>query len=355
MLRMGKIFLNVTKKENHTTQFGGRLSKDININKKINSNMRKIIILVVVTILFSCSSNDDSNASNCKDKPSLQTFNATNIIGHKAIISGKVEPPTCENIYVSSKGFVYSKTSNPTILNDKVWFDTNETEISLEISNLELNQTYYVRSYLTDNIDTYYGNQISFETNTNGLTYIPDSIFERELINLGYDDIFDKYVITSNITDVSGLILDNLGISDLTGIEDFSSLWKLHLNNNNLSSIDLTKNTALQYLEINNNSLNSIDLTQNVNLWLLYCHTNNLTSLDLSNQPNLLILWAVDNNLEFVNISNGHNNIIHEVLLFGNHPNLCVQIDQGFNPPPCNAPENYWCIDETAHYSFHCG
>lgn len=354
MLRMGKVFLNVTKKEYHTTQFGGKLSKDINIHNKIYLNMKKTITLVLVTILFSCSNNDDSNDSNCKDKPSLQTFNATNVIGHKAIINGKIEPPTCEDIYVSSKGFVYSKTPNPTILNDLIWFDSNETEISLEISNLELNQTYYVRTFLSDYVDTYYGNQISFETNTNGLTYIPDDAFEIKLIELGYDDRFDNYVITRNITEVTGLVLNNLGISDLTGIEDFTSLWKLDINNNNLSSIDLTKNIALQYLEINYNELYSLDLTQNINLWLLRCIGNNLTNLNLSNQPNFLILNGNSNNLEFVNLANGNNINMHTVLLnVGNASNLCVQIDNGFTPPSCNGPDG-WCISETAHYSFNC-
>ena len=47
-------------------------------------------------------------------------------------------------------------------------------------------------------------------------TYIPDDNFEQAIIDLGFDDILDDYVLTSNINEVGGLGLISKNISDLT-------------------------------------------------------------------------------------------------------------------------------------------
>ena len=54
------------------------------------------------------------------------------------------------------------------------------------------------------------------------LTYVPDDNFEQKLINLGYDDVLDDYVITANINTVEELDVNDENISDLTGIEDLA-------------------------------------------------------------------------------------------------------------------------------------
>ena len=42
---------------------------------------------------------------------------------------------------------------------------------------------------------------------TSQYTLIPDSIFEQELINLGYDTIHDGQVLTANISSIDSLYL----------------------------------------------------------------------------------------------------------------------------------------------------
>ena len=76
-------------------------------------------------------------------------------------------------------------------------------------------------------------------------TYIPDDNFEQAIIDLGFDDILDDYVLTSNINEVGGLGLISKNISDLTGIEGFRDLLNLDLSGNNLSfaSTLMVKNT----------------------------------------------------------------------------------------------------------------
>ncbi|MBN4051910.1 PKD domain-containing protein [Cytophagaceae bacterium AH-315-L13] len=92
---------------------------------------------------------------------------------------------------------------------------------------------------------------------------------------------------------------DGRNISDLTGIEYFTNIYKLECSNNNLSSLpDLS--TELYYLLCTGNNLDSLpNLSNNIKLINLICYNNNLTSIpDLSANVNLQNLWCQDNDLD---------------------------------------------------------
>ena len=72
----------------------------------------------------------------------------------------------------------------------------------------------------------------------------------------------DDSVFTSSIDTLGYLNINNLSISELIGIEDF---------------------TALTYLDCNYNQLISLDVSQNTDLLTLYCQFNQIISLDVSN------------------------------------------------------------------------
>ena len=57
-----------------------------------------------------------------------------------------------------------------------------------------------------------------------GLTYIPDSVFEAELISMGYDNQLDNYVITSNLDQITafGIEATNLGMD-----ENGDNIWTI--------------------------------------------------------------------------------------------------------------------------------
>ncbi|MBT5089494.1 MAG: hypothetical protein HOM24_00270, partial [Flavobacteriales bacterium] len=129
------------------------------------------------------------------------------------------------------------------------------------------------------------------------LTFIPDDWFEQALINLGYDDVLDDSVLTSNINTVTHLNLSpyapgaaHLPIDDLTGIEDFISLIDLDCRGNDLNNIDLSQNSALTILNCSGNYLSSLDLSFNSGLTYLDCSGNKLPSLDLIHQTALTYL-----------------------------------------------------------------
>ena len=111
-------------------------------------------------------------------------------------------------------------------------------------------------------------------------TYVPDNNFEQALIDLGYDNIIDNYVLTNNINTIISLDIGYLSIYDLIGIEDFTALEILLFNNNELTQVDLSQNINLKELKCYNNQLTELDVSQNTLLEHLGCAGNQLTELN---------------------------------------------------------------------------
>ena len=103
-------------------------------------------------------------------------------------------------------------------------------------------------------------------------TYVPDDNFEQALIDQGYDDVLDDYVLTVNISTVIYLNVAGYNVSDLTGIEGFTALTNLICYENQLTSLDVSANTALTYLAVHDNQLTSLDVSNNTALTQLYCN-----------------------------------------------------------------------------------
>ena len=220
-------------------------------------------------------------------------------------------------------------------------------------------------------------------------TYVPDDNFEAylEANGMGNGIANDDSVNTSNISSVTHLWVNNESISDLTGIEEFSSLEHLSAQDNNLTYIDLSNNLFLEVLEIHNNNLPSldffgqdllrldcsnnqitnllldsmslttlniggnpitnfdatlhpdletlhiygtyiysIDLSQNPNLEFLSISGENLFSLDLSNNSQLTFFDSWGNSFYYLDVRNGNNHNMSFVI--GDAYNLtCINVD----------------------------
>jgi len=83
------------------------------------------------------------------------------------------------------------------------------------------------------------------------ITLIPDTNFEKALIDLGYDSgVPDGGIPTSNISYITSLNVFNKNIGDLTGIEDFTILQELLCDKNQLTTLNISQNTGLIKLEL---------------------------------------------------------------------------------------------------------
>ncbi|WP_130733787.1 T9SS type A sorting domain-containing protein [Flavobacterium sp. J27] len=208
-------------------------------------------------------------------------------------------------------------------------------------------------------------------------TYIPDNGFEQLLIDLSVDfGPLDNYVPTANIAGLEDLyIVSNYNISDLTGLEDFASIEALYINNNpittidlsgnpilydvsltnlNLTSINLSNNSILGFLDLTNNSLTNLDLSSLTNLQYLNLEGNSITDLDLSSKTSLTTLNVKNNSLISLNVKSG-NNIILTTFDASNNPSLtCIEVDNDSNATAGVGNYASWIKDATASYSVNC-
>ena len=148
-----------------------------------------------------------------------------------------------------------------------------------------------------------------FISNISGqTTLIPDLNFEQALIdlNIDSDNTINQSVATDDISGITNLAIYNKGIADLTGIQDFISLTQLNCGSNQVTSIDLSQNIALEKLYCANNTLlTSIDVSLNTALWLLNIANSQISDIDLSN--NLALKEFSCQNSEFSSIDASNN------------------------------------------------
>ncbi|TYA74188.1 T9SS type B sorting domain-containing protein [Seonamhaeicola marinus] len=153
----------------------------------------------------------------------------------------------------------------------------------------------------------------SFSQNTS----VPDDNFEMylethdanlALVTIGDpnslgDGLMNDIVPTSKINTLQNLDIENLNISDLSGIEDFIELQIFNCKENQLTNVDLSNNVKLIHLYIEGNQLLDLDISNSPDLLILWCFNNQLTNLDLTQNISLLSLRCDNNNLTNLDVS----------------------------------------------------
>ena len=159
----------------------------------------------------------------------------------------------------------------------------------------------------------------------------PDENFRKWLLAQSYGK--DAVITDAEMANINKILARACGIKDLTGIEYFTELTELYVDNyegapvenwNQITSVDLSHNTKLKKFYIDYNQLQSLDLSQNLALWVLSvsnnalaqlnvssneilqnlsCNDNQLTSLDVTNNPNLGILSCSGNKLTTLDLT----------------------------------------------------
>ncbi len=134
---------------------------------------------------------------------------------------------------------------------------------------------------------------------------IPDANFKAYLVgNTAINTNSDTEIQISEANTYTGSILcANLSIADLTGIEAFIMLDTLDCSHNQLTSLDVSANTALVYIHCYNNQLTSLDVSANTALDYLHCADNPLTSLNVSTNTALTRLHCYNAQLTTLNVS----------------------------------------------------
>ena len=124
---------------------------------------------------------------------------------------------------------------------------------------------------------------------------LPDKAFREYLKE--FDTNGDEILAPAERYAVTEIHAGDKNISNLYGIQFFPNLKMLYCYNNQLTKLDVSKNTALVYLDCSQNQLTELDVRQNAALWGLFCEGNQLSSLDVSNNTALDRLDCHLNNL----------------------------------------------------------
>lgn len=125
-------------------------------------------------------------------------------------------------------------------------------------------------------------------------TNFPDANF-RSYVSSTLDTDKSKGLSSTEIKAVTNIDVSGKSIKNLKGIERFTALKELNASNNNLTSVDLTKNTKLTYVNVGKNSLKTLNLSKCTGgLTYIICSNNALTTLTLPSVSYLKKLNFID-------------------------------------------------------------
>jgi Leucine-rich repeat (LRR) protein/PKD repeat protein len=158
------------------------------------------------------------------------------------------------------------------------------------------------------------------------IVHIPDANFKATLVANGeINTNGDDEIQVSEAEAYNGTIAEeDKDITDLTGLEAFVNLTGLDCGRNQVTSLNVSANTALEslrcdgneltslvigantaltYLDCSGNQLTSLDVSANTALTYFDCSRNQLTSLDVSGNTILISLSCSSNKLTGLNVS----------------------------------------------------
>ena len=139
-------------------------------------------------------------------------------------------------------------------------------------------------------------------------TNFPDQVFLQYV-----EDNIDKADTTSGKKDgklsqaerdaVTTISITNQNCTDLTGIAYFANLTTLECQHNGLKELNLEDNKNLTELICSDNQLTTLDVSKNAKLRILQCRNNGMEKLNLGDITHLTLLNCDDNNLTELDVS----------------------------------------------------
>ncbi len=197
-----------------------------------------------------------------------------------------------KNVDISIVGICWSQTENPTIEDYRNEIQYKSDSFELQLSNLEPNTQYYVRSYAITDIGIIYGNVQSFRSLHDGTFIIfEDSNFETFCL-WNFDSNKDGQISIGEVDKITELDISRKNISTIPEIQYFTSLTTLDCSNNQLTSLDMSGCTSLQTLNCDHcNSMGSLNVSGCTSLTTLNCNQcNSMTFLNVSGCTSLMTL-----------------------------------------------------------------
>ena len=132
-------------------------------------------------------------------------------------------------------------------------------------------------------------------------TNFPDENFRAWLLSQEYGK--DGKLTNEEIANIGKIDVSYMNIQSLKGIEYFTELDALWCFRCQLTSLDVSNNTALGELHCYGNQLKTLDVSRNTALVWLSCHDNKLTTLDVSKNSAITELCCGQNPMTSLDVS----------------------------------------------------
>ncbi|MFI3299459.1 MAG: BACON domain-containing carbohydrate-binding protein, partial [Rikenellaceae bacterium] len=163
--------------------------------------------------------------------------------------------------------------------------------------------TFTIASELTEDITIEVTQTAAPFDDSKAITFA-DECLEMALFDAGVDTDEDGWISYAEAAAVATLTtLNGQMISSFDEIVYFTSLTVLRIDDNDLTSINLSMCPSLQTLNIASNKLSELNLSNNPLIGAVWCNDNSLTELNLENAAELTQLWCGNNKISSLDFS----------------------------------------------------
>ena len=219
------------------------------------------------------------------------------LVGVTLCIDYALFKPTKINSFIASK--IYKTPANTAFTDENFYkcvVDAYNRENSTSIAYTESLTDEQLKSIKQLSCSGYNKSDEEKIANTKGL---------EKLIALTWLDVGNNQLTKLDVSKNTALTNLNVWDNQLTSIDvsKNTSLTKLAVRKNQLTKLDVSKNTALTNLNVWDNQLTELDVSKNTSLTELNVKYNQLTSIDVSQNTNLKYLYTNFNQLTELDVS----------------------------------------------------
>ncbi|WP_319479231.1 hypothetical protein [uncultured Draconibacterium sp.] len=268
------------------------------------SSITPIIIVLTLSLIISCSSNEETlnPTDNILNIPDIHFetklielgIDSDGIVNQQMLRSDAEKLDRLDLNLSANSGKIVDFTGIEGFVNLTYLSAAGQEIEDVDLSfNTKLDTIFLNGNYL-NNIDiSNNSNLILLDIQSNELSTITGLSKSPNLkkVNLSFNN-FEE--ITINNTSIEVLLISHNLLKSID-TKDALNLKNLFIILNQITTVDFSSNILLETLVISGNKLQNINLEKNTNLTHLYCSSNLLTGLDVSNNQELIDL-RVDRN-----------------------------------------------------------
>ena len=286
------------------------------------------IVLVLIMGVWGCQDKtiEPVIASGSKDLLSIVVNDGEkdlvgNIVGTDVTFKGLVRVGATK-VVIKSIEFSTNATSSVNV-NDSLWLGNSYITITAEDKSEEyyklvIYKDYMPSAYITipdDNFRNAITNCFNSrfignfgETLSGGLRGLPFTYYCVSNYHGIVSAVSGNQIRADALQSISQFVYDGFRlefpkpkIRSLSGISQMINLTRLDVSSNEISEIDISNNTLLEYLDVGSNQLSRLDVSSNRALSILipfgYITTNNITCIKILSGQEMMISGPIPENL----------------------------------------------------------